>query len=262
MAHQYKRPTQRHTGPTLLVILMCFICLIMATPRAHAQSTTTPNLSTEFMAGFAFFKLAKAKPDFTTWVRNSPAYMQGTPSLRANLLRAEVSRLQSEFDVYDVGENPITIKAQVIFTVPSEAHAKRTLSEKGSISIPIKMVHDTEFLFPLQVGDMWIALIPQYLEEMLSVKLNADEYDLFRGGMKDYQMSGKVTTTLKLELMPRAVDVKAPLQINKFDLWALLADVMSFEIMSKDGTKMAWYMDIPGYEKYNRNQDIYNLFKN
>ena len=262
MAHQNKRLTQRHIGPALLAILMCFICLMMTTPRAHAQSTGGPNLSTEFMAGFAFFKLAKAKPDFTTWVKNSPVYTQGTPSLRVNLLRSEVARLQSEFDIYEVSENPITIKAKVIFTVPSETHAKRALNEKGSISIPIKMVHDTEFLFPLQVGGIWIAVIPQYLEEMLSVQLNADEYEMFKRGMDDYQMTGKVTTTLKLELMPRAVDIKAPLQINKFDLWALITDVMSFEIMSKEGTHMAWYMEIPGYEKYNRNQDIYNLFKN
>lgn len=262
MAHEYNRLAQKLTGSALLAILMCLVCLMIATPRAHAQQAAGSALSTEFMAGFAFFKFAKAKPDFITWVKNSEAYKQGTPALRSNLLRAEVSRLQYEFDNFVVSENPITIKAQVIFNVPSEAQAKRILKEKGSISIPIKMVHDTKFLFPLQVGDMWIALVPLYLEDMLSVELNTDEYELFKRGMYDYQMRGKVTTTMKLELMPRAADTKAPMRINNFDLWVLLADVMSFEIMSKDGAQMAWYMDIPGYEKHNRNQDIYNLFKN
>jgi hypothetical protein len=178
------------------------------------------------------------------------------------LLRGEVLRLQNAFDYYVVREQPITVKAQVLMTVPTETQAKQMLGETGSVTIPIKMVQDTEFLFPLQVGDMWIALIPQYLEQMLEVTLNAEEYDIFRRSMKDYGMRGKVTTTLKLALLPKAVDIKAPLQIQKIDLWALLADIIAFEIMSKDGSQMAWYMDIPGFEKYNHNQDIYHLFKN
>ncbi len=240
-----------------LLLLTCFV------PAAYAQSTNDDKetLSVEYLSGFAFFKFAKAKPDLTTWVQKSDAYMQATPHIRANMLRGEVSLLQGMFDNHVVSEHPITVKTQIFFSVPTKSQVTRALKEKKKIAIPMKMVNDTDFLFPVQVGDMWIALIPQHLESMLDLELSEEEYSHFQRGMEDNAMGGKVTTTLQLTLMPTAADTKEPLQINGFDLWVLLADIMSFKIMSTDGERMAWFMDIPGYEKFNRNQNVYDLYK-
>ncbi len=247
------------TIKSLAAALILTVCMMMGPSPAQAQ--TKSEWPVAYLAGFAFFKYANVEPDFRTWVFNSDAYQNGTPHERANMLRSEVPRLQSTFDSYVINDHPIAIKTPVTISVPSPSTAKKMVKETGIVTIPIKLQQSTGSLFAIQVSDMWIALIPEDLDDMLKIEFTEEEYTGFKKATSDMGLNNKSQVQLSLRLLPLQADTREPLVIDEVQLWMLLAKVISFELRSADGTKVIWYRGIEGYDKQNSNQDIYNLFK-
>ena len=250
-----KNPTIRFVSHLLILI----VCLVTGLSSVKAQ--TKSDWPIDYLAGFAFFKFAKVEPDFRTWVLKSPAYENGSPRERANLLRAEVPRLQNTFSSYVINEHPIAIKAAVSMNVPTLSQAKHLAKEEGLITIPIKLLHDTGSLFAIQMADMWIALIPEGLDDMLYLHFTEEEYTDFRRTLSDAGYSRKSKMQLSLRVLPTGADTQQPLVIQDFQLWMLMTKIISFELRSEDGTKVIWYKRIEGYDRLNGNQGINDLYK-
>lgn len=240
-----------------LPLFMVFF--LSATPVAQAQTAAPAGLSAEYLTGLAFYKFAGVDPDFKTWVVNSQAYKDSTPHDRADMIREEVPHLQNTFSNYMIEDNPITIKVKATFVAPSAVAAKTMLADKKKITIPVKLTEMSNAYFPLQVGEMWIALIPKDLEKMLEMTFTADEYEAFRRRAAEAGMIGR-PCTLILTMVPIKADITAPLQVNDFSLWMLMAEIIKFELWSQDGKKFGWYLNVPGQDKYMQNDEINNLF--
>lgn len=254
-------PAFKHSATKLIAFLLILIfCVATGVYSAKAQSRS--DWPIDYLAGFAFFKFANVEPDFRTWVLRSPAHENGSPRSRAILLRSEVPRLQNAFSNYVIDDHPITLETEVTIKIPLPAVAKRLAKEEGLITIPIKIVQETGSLFAIQMADMWIALIPEGLDDMLQLRFTEDEYTAFRNSLKDAGYISGSKVRLSLRVLPTEADTQEPLMIKDFQLWMLLAKIISFELRSEDSSQTFWHKNIEGYDKQNSNQTINNLFKN
>lgn len=246
----------------VLLLLFCFILLCTQQP-AHAQRSG--GLSTEHLAGFAFFKFAGVEPDFHSWVTLSHEYKMAMPRDRVFMIHNDVPRLENAFSNYDAGDHPIKIRTPVEVEVPSPAQVAKMLAQDGVITVKVIMPPEKESYFAVPVADMWIALIPQDIENLVSIEFSKEGFESFKkaainNGLKGVKGKNK-EALLNLELIPIQANTTSPMVVNNYELWMLMAAVTSFEIWSPDNKALVWYLDLPGYRPRAESGDVYNLFK-
>lgn len=244
----------------LIAFVLLLACLLAGFPALRSEAAS--DLTVETLTGFAFFKFAKVEPDFKTWVEHAPAYQQGSPRERVTMMQYEVPLLQNLFANHVVGDHPITVKATVTLEIPSSGKAKRMLAQQGAITIDVKFSEENGGFFAVPVADMWIALIPRDLDEFMTLAFTEEEFNEFKSTLAAKGLSGTAKANLKLRLLPIGADIKSPLRINDFDLWMLMADIVSFELWSPEHNSLVWSMAIEGYDQFNLDKDIYNLYEN
>ncbi|QQG36377.1 MAG: hypothetical protein HYS17_00870 [Micavibrio aeruginosavorus] len=246
-------------GRKVLPLLIVALALSLLATPANAQS----NRSVEELTGFAFFKFAKVQPDFRSWITMSDTYRQATPRERVNMLRNGVTNLENSFNNYVIEDHPIRLKVPAKITLPTQVQLNKMKSAGGSIDIPIKLNNDNGGFFAIQVADMWIALIPEDFENLLTIKVPVENYDAFRKTAIDNGLNSKEGHgLLNLELIPTQADTTSPLLVKDYELWMLMGKVTMFELWSSDEKNMIWYHELPGYKPRIKGESIYNLFKN
>ncbi|MCM2344544.1 MAG: hypothetical protein NDJ24_08290 [Alphaproteobacteria bacterium] len=241
--------------PSLLLIT----CLILFTSVAWSKS----NRSVPELTGFAFFKFAKVDPDFRSWITLSDEYRAATPRDRVGMIRNGVPNLQRDFDHHVINDNPIAINTDIKITFPKPTDYKAMKAKGGPITVGLKLTSENGGFFSIPVADMWIALIPEDFDEMLTLEFTDEDYQIFKKNMSNAGISTKeATTTLRLGLIPTQADTTEPLVVDNFELWMLMAKIVTFEIWSPDNKTMLWYKDIEGYRPPVDGESVYNLFKN
>lgn len=242
------------------VVMM--LTLLILTSGAFANPSLT-KLSPEFLAGFAFFKFAKATPDFEAWIKASPRYKSATPRERVIMLRSEAPMMEGYFNAYTPKENPIDIKVRVKYSTPNAKEVEKMLAEEGLVKIKMKIVAQKEDFFPIQVGDMWIAMIPGNMEEMMTLTFDKNEYETFIRQASGGGLTGnKADAILQLSLLPTSADIKEPMQVEGFHLWMLGVRIIDLELWDTKEERMGWYVEGPGNEARRSSDQIFNLYEN
>lgn len=239
---------------------MALAAIVLTASPLAAQSLN--KLSPEYLAGFAFFKFAKATPDFEAWIKASPRYKNTTPRERVIMLRSEVPMLEGYFNAYAPKENPIDLKVRVKYTTPSAKAAAKMLAEEGRVKIEMKITGQKHDFYPLQVGDMWIAMIPGNLEEMLTLSFDKEEYETFKRQAYGTSLLGKAEGVLRLSFLPTNADFKEPMSLEGFDLWMLGVRIIDIELWDEKDERMGWYVEGPGNEARRASDQIFNLYEN
>lgn len=243
-------------------VLMMLVAVILATGVALATEPMN-KLSPEYNAGFAFFKYAKATPNYELWVKSSERYKNATPRERVIMLRSEVPMLEGYFNAYAPQENPIDVKVRVKFKAPSTKAVNTMLTEQGFVTIPMKIIGQKEDFFPIQVADMWIAMIPGNMEEVLTLIFEKDEYETFvRQAAGTTLLGTNAEAMLHLSLLPTGADTKNPMQVDGFNLWMLGVRLIDMELWDSKDERMAWYIAGRGSKTRLRNDKVFNLYEN
>ncbi len=242
-------------------VLMMLAIIILTTGAFAAQPLA--KLGPEYLAGFAFFKFAKATPDFEAWIKASPRYKNATPRERVIMLRSEAPMLEGYFNAYAPKQNPIEIKVRVKYSTPNTKAAEKMLAETGQVKFGLKIVGQKEDFFPIQVGDMWIAMIPGNLDEMMTLTFDKQEYETFKRQASGGGLIGNgAEAILQLTLLPTSADIKEPMQLNGFNLWMLGVRIINLELWDVKEERMAWYVEGAGSEARRNSSEIFNLYEN
>lgn len=250
-------PVRRVFFPVMMILALA----ILICPPAFAQQKTSSSLPPEYNAGFAFFKYAKIRPPFEQWVKASRRYAEATPRDRVNMLRLEPALLDSRFDNYQPSENPFELRMRSRITLPSKKQAEKALKLDEKISLPLKISGQDEGFFPLQLADMWIALIPSNLDKMAELTLTKDQYPDFRKRFIDGGLANNTDAMLKVTFLPTGANTKEPLRMGGFDLWMLQVKIIRIEIWDHAGKQMVWVVEEAGHESAQQKHDIFNLYE-
>jgi hypothetical protein len=202
----------------LYFLILLLIACASAFP-AMAQDDPMREYSATEKAGFAFYSMIRQPPPFTRWVETRPDYITAKPKVRLAMMDAERERLQKGFATYIPDRDLITIRTR--------AHVQRKADESGAVkTIGVSFPDSDEFLyFPLQLGDVWIALVPSGLDARSDYAVTpAENETLPRGG----------DMTAELTLTPVRVDEREPMVIGGTPLWLMLADVRQLSLLDEE----------------------------
>lgn len=242
--------------------LLVALAVVAVLAGSAFANPTMMKLGPDYLAGFAFFKFAKATPDFDAWIKASSAYKNATPHDRVIMMRSEVPMIEGYFNAYVPNENPIKIKLQVKYSTPTAKKAEKMLAENGQIEIKMRLAEQKEDFFPIQIGNMWIAMIPGNLDEMMTLTFDREEYETFKRQASGGGFTGlSVDAVLQLALLPVSANIKEPMQVDDLSLWMLGVRIIDLELWDKKEERMAWYVEGTG-KKASRNSDqIFNLYE-
>lgn len=221
-------------GLTLLGAMLFFSDI-----AAHAQpaptTQRTPRTETE-KVGFAFYRLAKRPPPFENWIKSSDNYLLAGPVDKQNILHTELQRLARANQEYTLDDDLIHIKTRV------EIRATEKLDKKAKDSglihrpISINMKEIKHGYFPVQLGTLWIALIPNDLESFALFSPAPEDYERLRDKLS---LSGLPRPArMELRLRPRRVDLRSPQSLDGVEAWPMLAEIASLSLWR--GKEMVW----------------------
>ncbi len=235
-------------------LLICFFLLMMALPlcTVHAKLPEGGYTDTE-KVGFAFYKFANIKPNFTDWDISADAYKNAAAPLdRIEYRRKNAIRLDQGYNDYDPDTDLIHVIADIqVVKLPDPTRPAITLSFNQS---------STDTYFPFKVGKLWIAVIPRDIDKFEGIHLSPAEYSDFVKKVSN-DTNKKVPALIELWLRPLTAETKTPSMIDRQPYWPLLADIASVTIWNTDKTQVAWSYDAPGsaatMEKKNDLVDLY-----
>lgn len=235
--------------------------LHMAAGAAQASGVSTKTKYSEAeKVGFAFYRLANRVPPFESWITNKDKYLLAKPSARREYLNNELTRLNKAYNEYMIDDHLIILRTQVKVKIPNKA--ERGVYDEMGLRKPVQIVltEITDNFFPVQVGQMWVALVPDKLEEYLQLSLNAEEFGTLTRKL-GIQVSGtNQAATLELRIRPKTIDASAPLQIDTIEAWLMLGDIATAALWTNANPEaLVWEKNAEWYLPYQQKEllDLY-----
>ena len=211
-------------------------------------------------AGFAFYSLSKTKPDFESWVMNTPAYKSAPPEQRSEMLGNEVNRLATGFRDFHPDEDLIKIRAPVILDLPQIG---KNDPQNQPVIISFEFEKSSNLYFPVMQGGTWMALVPEDTKIISGIQLgNAAELESFirKGGFQNARRKGAYAVA-ELTLRAISADARAPLQMDGKPMWTMLVQVGSIMVYSEKNSALMYTAAAPWYMN-TRQQGLINLYGN
>ena len=210
-------------------------------------------------AGFAFYKLARAKPNFENWIVKTEKYRTLLPQPRIDMLREETNRLHNGMVNFHPDEDFLHVMAEVdIGRYRGEA---LTEVGAGESILDIRLAGFQQIYFPFNVGDLWIAVIPEGIDLAGGVVMKKDDYRRLArkyGFDAGYVRSGKAILDMRLRAV--SVDVSAPVRLDERDYWPMLAEIGSISLIDITSKDVIWSHRAPWFTT-KEERAIMNLYE-
>lgn len=207
------------------LILMIFLAISAQQVRAEIMEYTDAE-----KVGFAFYQLVNAEPDFQAWIKNSDKYKEASPVEKNQMLNEDETRLRNAFYHYIPDQDLIEINFTGVFHASN--YFGRGQSEGVTTNVQILFDDIPQKFVPFQVGEMWIAVVPQDIEKLTKQNLNAEEYSEIgkKIGFDKRVFALKENVNIKMRLRPLSADAKEPVILQELPMWLMLAEIASFEV--------------------------------
>ena len=240
-----------------ILLLGLFVFAAMQASHSCAAGFNDAQYSEAEKVGFAFYKLANAKPDLQAWIVNSDAYLTDYPQARKDKLPGEVARLQTGFRLYDPARDVFGFKSGVLVHPGHETGADG--ADKYFLTLDLDGI--PEHFFPYKIAQDWFIVFPNDADKLFRIDF-ADKQQMdsvlktlrIRSGQKQ----GKASVTV--HMLAASVDATAPVKVDGIQGWALGANIAEIELDSVPGDLRAWYYKAPWYIPDNE-QALRNLYQ-
>lgn len=237
--------------PFILLLIFglgaAFLYALPAAAQGKALGARTPYSEAE-KAGFAFYRLAGRTPPFEQWIVNREKYLLAKPSARREYLQEEMSRLTRAFNEYSMQDNLIVLRTRVTLKTPSKA--EQEVYKNMGVRKPVTMVlsETRDNIFPIEVGQMWIGLVPNHIEDYLELSLNDEEFTRLMKQLGFGSGGEERQAIMEIRLRPEAIDTAEPIAMDNIHVWLMLSDIASISLWNTANTQtMAWERHAPWY---------------
>lgn len=245
----------------VLAALAGFVLAVPAATSAQERKRERTAYSEAEKIGFAFYRLADKSPPFNKWIVARDEYLLAKPSAKREYLQRETERLAKAYNEYMVDEDMVFLRTEVTVKVPNAAERK---SYDGmGVRKPVQIILNEvkESYFPVQIGDMWIAVVPNDLENHLFLSLAEAEFeDLIRKMNLDAARGSARGGLLEIRLRPISIDTKAPLHLDGIDAWLMLGEIASISLWrTKERDTLVWEKNMDWYVPQQQ-KDLLDLY--
>ena len=247
----------------LLLAALLGLVFTAVAPGAAAQERKrerTPYSEAEKI-GFAFYRLADKQPPFNNWIMARDEYLLAKPSMKRDYLRRETERLSKAYNEYMVDDDMIYLRTEVTIKVPNatERQSYESMGLRKPVQIVLKEIKEN--YFPVQVGDMWIAVVPNDLEKYLFLSLEEAEYEKMMAElMLDTTRGSARGAILEIRLRPLSIDTKMPMHLDGIDAWLMLGEIASISLWrTKERDTLVWEQNMDWYVPQQQ-KDLLDLY--
>ena len=247
----------------LLLAAMLGLVFAAAAPGAHAQERPRDRTaySEAEKIGFAFYRLADKPPPFNNWIMARDEYLLAKPSAKREYLRRETERLSKAYNEYMVDDDMIYLRTEVTIKVPNatERQSYESMGLRKPVQIVLKEVKEN--YFPVQIGEMWIAVVPNELEKYLFLSLDEAEYNkIMHELMLDSSRGSARNALLEIRLRPVSIDTKTPMHLDGIDAWLMLGEIASISLWkNKNRDTLVWEQNMDWYVPQQQ-KDLLDLY--
>lgn len=215
---------------TACVFCVTFLALSSLTTATTARASA--DLSAPEDIAIAFFKLGDSTPDFETWAKHSKQYKSAAPVLALDILEKERQRLIGKWRAFDPEEDILSIRG------PVAVQLKTTMDNQGVEQYWMHIIYDAGDVayFPFKYLQYDFAVIPQQLDSFLTQPLQKQQFEFIKKDLLDTR--GKAY--LYLQLKPVKAYMNQPYVIDGEQQWALISDIATMALVSKETKKPIW----------------------
>jgi hypothetical protein len=235
----------------LLLAAMLGLVFTSVLPAASAQDRKRErtSYSEAEKIGFAFYRLADKSPPFNNWIMSRDEYLLAKPSAKREYLRRETERLSKAYNEYMVDDDMIYLRTEVTIKVPNatERQSYESMGLRKPVQIMLNEVKEN--YFPVQIGEMWIAVVPNELDKYLFLSLEEEEYNkMMRELTLDTSRGAARNALLEIRLRPVSIDTKNPMHLDGIDAWLMLGEIASISLWrNKNRDALVWEQNMDWY---------------
>jgi hypothetical protein len=241
-----------------LLFVFALLCIAFAgAGPAYAEKT---EYTESEKVGFAFYKLANRNPPFEEWLKGTDEFKLLKTSRKTEYLRQQTARLSKAFAEYMPDEDLIYVRTAVRIKVPTVRETEAYMRMGVNRPVQILLNELTGNYFPIQVGEMWIAVVPNDLDNYLFLSLNDQEYDALARRMALEPNGSSRYALLELRLRPVSVDIKAPMKLDGIDAWLMMAEIASISLWNNENRDVLLWEHSADWYVPKQQQDLLNLY--
>lgn len=235
-----------------VLVLAALLCagLFAAANGADAQlkkPEKTPYSEAEKI-GFAFYRLADRTPPFNNWIMQKDEYLLAKPSAKREYMRRETERLTRAYGEYTMDEDLIFLRTEVRVKVPNKTELASYEQMGLRKPIQIELTEIKENYFPVQVGEMWVAVVANKLEDYLFLSLDEPEYDRIASELALDSKGSSRPALLEIRLHPTKIDMSQPMPLDGIEAWLMLGEIASISLWkNKDRDNLVWEKNMDWY---------------
>ena len=234
------------------LVLATLLCagLLFAAHDAGAQGRKPEKttFSETEKIGFAFYRLADRTPPFDNWIAQKDEYLLAKPSAKREYLRRETERLTRAYDEYTMDEDLIFLRTEVRVKVPNKTELASYDQMGLRKPIQIELTEIKENYFPVQIGEMWVAVVANKLEDYLFLSLDDAEYDRIAHELSLDSKGASRPALLEIRLHPTKIDMSQPMPLDGIEAWLMLGEIASISLWkNKDRDNLVWEQNMDWY---------------
>ena len=244
----------------IIVSAFCLNAALYLSERALAFNTESYSMPEQ--VAFAYFKLSGYKnPNFDKLVKTSEQYQKTPQAYKQTKLIEEKNRLYQGFTNYYPEFGRIELQTEVIIRGLTTLELQDAHDE-GKYYIKLTPKTGNTLLFPVFIGDRWVAVIPSGFDAFGKLELSKSQYMEIEKKVNFTKRQSK-PVNLKIVVQPSAVDNKAPILFGDTEMWLMLAEIGNLTIWRQGMTKkndFIYNYTAPWYVS-DGSRDLLNLYK-
>ncbi len=245
----------------LFLFALLSVVLVSSFPQAlHAQNAALLGFSETEKIGFAFYHLSNHKPPFDDWIEARSDYKAASIKDRLLMTDEQRIRLNEGYLSYFPSNDLISLSLKVLVTGgPNPDLSKDIGMQTAGLTHMIKIdfvdLHEVPYI-PVQVGQLWVGIIPDQLETVTTHYMTTQEYERI-SKLSEFINSTR-TVPVKIILRPTSADAKTPLMNKGLPVWLMMADIGALVFMDRNG-QLRWEYAAPWYD-YKRASSLMTLY--
>lgn len=246
------------------LILSIISCIAFLSSSAHAVENDTFTESEK--VGFAFYGFAGTEPKFDTWIKNQTYYQTAKPSAKNHILYEDNIRLGKGFQSFNPEYDYISFETPARAHIPAPDARMEFLNKFNKIPIKIELPRileipgSQETYFPYEIGNTWIALIPDNFQEFLTIYMDEEDYYNFSTELGITYDTPHTRVMIEYIMRATNADSERPFPVGSKELWLVMAEVGGIKIRNPHNNYQVWDYESSWYIPKTR-QNLMNLYR-
>jgi hypothetical protein len=236
-----------------IFIFFLSITLLVMPYKGWGKTDFTPSSSEDI--ALAFYKTAQAAPNFEEWAKQSDGFKNKSVTEAPNYIQKEKQRLLQKWSLIEKNGDILNIKTYAPFSITKIPPEKKGDEETYTLNILIDNIEETYFSYK-HLQNNFAVIVPNIANHLTQKITKEQAALLITEGAGDNSQKA----ILDFQIKPLKSYTDKPLVIEKIEQWAMVGDIISLSMTSKQTGAPLFYYGTKGYISP-KGQELRSIYK-